>query len=124
MVSKRLSIWLREEENQDRLRVWIGAAAAALISILTVPGMAEAKDVRIVRADGAVVQGDVPAGITMVNRRSKFVFVDPAEFAPGLAGGPSEPAYRSNLYRVKTPRTKTITVYTGNRVSEARSLIQ
>jgi len=121
MISKLLTFWLRREHNQERLRLWLGAAGAVMISVLTIPAVAEAEDVRVVRADGALLDKPAPEGVAIVNRRSKIIFVDPFELSGGLAGGASERSLQRNLIRIgRSPRTK-ISVYRGGRLSPSRS---
>ncbi|MEM7006007.1 MAG: hypothetical protein AAF498_08995 [Pseudomonadota bacterium] len=121
MISKRLIIWLRDDDNQERLRLWLGAVGAVLISVLTLPTTAEADEVRIIKADGALLDAETPDGITIVNRRSKIIFVDPAEFAAGHTDTASPRGYGPNLIRLGEAPESEIAVYRGGQLSSTRS---
>ncbi|MEM7663489.1 MAG: hypothetical protein AAF292_14695 [Pseudomonadota bacterium] len=102
------------------MRLWLGAAGAAAISVLSVPAMAEAETVRIIKADGASLDGEAPNDIEVVNRRSKIIFVDAFEFEQGLSGGPSGKVFQQNLIRVGEASRAEITVYRGGQKSSSR----
>lgn len=116
MVSKRLSIWLREDRTQERIKLWLGAAGALVVSIVSLPALAEAGEVRILKGDGAEVEAPTPEGITVVNRRSKFVFVDPSEFSSAPLDSANDSISERNIIRIGEPQNTETVVYRGGRL--------
>ncbi|MEM9668796.1 MAG: hypothetical protein AAF950_07700 [Pseudomonadota bacterium] len=121
MVSKRLTIWFRKEQNQERIRLWMGAVGAAILAVMTVPLPAEAQTVRIIKGDGAQVLSVAPEGIKIVNRRAAFIIVDVSEIGTSdgdasLAGAPSRRALRSNHMRIDSGSVSDVQIYKGGRL--------